>query len=151
MSTLATLTITAISKQPHILPSMVLTPAEPDNYDWSGTRAITVEPDVTDGQYGNEDQATEGRDTQLEADKEQEVCINPVDDADELDASPIAVAVTDPALDRYALQRVFVRAAWLLGVISLIIGIIVPIPMFASQYFFSRRFFEVWIGWVLVL
>jgi hypothetical protein len=56
----------------------------------------------------------------------------------------------DEALDRAVLQRVFIRACWFSGVLSLIIAIIIPIPMFASGYVFSRRFFEVWTGFSMV-
>ena len=55
-------------------------------------------------------------------------------------ASPLVV------YDLASLQRTFVRAVWLSIALMLVIGILVPMPMFAAQYIFSRRFFEVWIG-----
>jgi hypothetical protein len=68
-----------------------------------------------------------------------------------------AMAGHDPSeevLDNSVLQRVFIRAAWFSAALSLVIAILIPIPMFASHYVFSRRFFEVWVGisivWVLV-
>lgn len=74
--------------------------------------------------------------------------------APHFEAGPQFEDPDEEILDNAVLQRVFVRAAWFSGALSLIIAIVIPIPLFASNYVFSRRFFEVWVGlsmvWVLL-
>jgi hypothetical protein len=57
-------------------------------------------------------------------------------------AEPISSAPADIP----ALQRVFVRAVWFSAAFALIVGIIVPMPLFGTEYIFSRRSFEVWVA-----
>jgi len=60
----------------------------------------------------------------------------------------------DGEIDRPALEKVFKRASWASGTLAIVMTFIIPLPLFFSEYIFSRRFFEVWIGisivWVLV-
>lgn len=66
----------------------------------------------------------------------------------------IAAPADGSALDNAVLQRVFVRASWFSSALAMVIAIIIPMPMFAAHYVFSRRFFEGWVGisiaWLLL-
>lgn len=70
-----------------------------------------------------------------------------------LDHGPADEAQEAPLLDpdNSALQRVFVRAVWFSLAFTLIVGIIVPFPMFGTEYIFSRRGFEGWVAYVQFL
>ncbi|GAA5899047.1 hypothetical protein JCM6882_004600 [Rhodosporidiobolus microsporus] len=126
----------------------------PDNYDFNSTRAIALLEDAsTDSKITtNGPSPTSAEVDDLEADKKEASAetVPAVEKEEGKAASETAVA--DPALDRAVLQKVFVRAAWFSSIFALIIAIIIPIPMFAAHYVFSRRFFEVCfsIVWVLV-
>ncbi|GAA6005994.1 hypothetical protein JCM10207_007300 [Rhodosporidiobolus poonsookiae] len=121
---------------------LIITWIKPDNYDWQGTRAIALS-DSDHPEGGSVKRSAS--DATLEDEKKDE----PLADTVPAGTSQIHATtdVTDkPALDIAELQRVFKRACWFSGVFSLIITIIIPIPMFASGYIFSRRFFEAWVG-----
>lgn len=121
---------------------------EPDNYDWVSTRAITIGADSPDGNgdVAGDIEEVEKTSSELEKDKKTSLEQQPVVIEANQDVEATADAeVSDPSLDRAVLQRVFIRAAWFSAALSLIIAILIPIPMFASHYIFSRRFFEVWI------
>ena len=47
---------------------------------------------------------------------------------------------------RASLQRAVVRSTIFSLVFALVVGILIPLPMFFTEYLFSRRFFEVWVG-----
>lgn len=120
--------------------TLVLTWIFPDNYNWSGTRAISsngLEPtvattatDVDSEKYGEKD------DTQVRVSAGGE---------NESDTEEV---------DRAGLQRIFKRAAYISISLALLIAIIIPMPLFGSNYVFSRKFFTAWIsvaiGWLLV-
>lgn len=118
------------------------------------TRAITIGADSPDGNgvyAGGEVETAEKSVSEAEQDKKDDLDQSAtVIDADSDVEAVAELEVADPALDRKVLQRVFVRAAWFSAALSLVIAIIIPIPMFASNYIFSRRFFEVWISFSMI-
>lgn len=127
--------------------------AEPDNYDWAETRKIALS-DSNDPARELEKNAS---DVDLDAEKKDEPtgATLPAAESDRNEQDAEAAvgdettgADTAPKYDLAYLQRVFVRACWISGIFSLCIAILIPIPMFASHYVFSRRFFEVWCGCV---
>ncbi|GAA5873095.1 hypothetical protein JCM3774_000340 [Rhodotorula dairenensis] len=122
---------------------------KPDNYDWKSTRAIAL----SDSDAPNEGtiEVQQAGDVVDYDDKKDE----PTGEAVLAPASELVMteklASPEPApLDIAALQRVFVRATIFSSILALIITILIPIPMFASHYIFSRRFFEVWAGLSIV-
>ncbi|GAA6040980.1 hypothetical protein JCM8097_000521 [Rhodosporidiobolus ruineniae] len=139
MSTLATFLISFI---------------KPDNYDFSGTRAIAL----SDSNAPSTGKITRGdSDAELDLEKKDEptgetlpAVVDEKEKSPSMDVAAMEAAGQDPNLDRAVLQRVFVRASWFSGTLALIITIIIPIPMFAASYVFSRRFFEVWCGLSIV-
>lgn len=114
--------------------------AEPDNFDWDTTRAITIRAAPDQAGTVLEDRATSGD----------------LDDEDKMakDAAVVDVMnISEPPVsatrvDNTELQRVFVRAVWFSAAFTVVVGILVPMPLFGTGYVFSRRFFEVWIGCV---
>ncbi|RDW79313.1 sodium:solute symporter family protein [Aspergillus mulundensis] len=106
---------------------------KPDDFDWEKTRAINApvaqipEPVVESKPPIVE--ATPNEKSEKAAD---------------------AALVDDPT----ALQRTFVLAVVVSAVLSLIMDIIIPIPMFLSHYVFSKGFFTAWVVisfiWVFV-
>ncbi|GAA6055529.1 hypothetical protein JCM3770_006770 [Rhodotorula araucariae] len=136
------------------LASFLITCIKPDNYDWKATRAISLSDSDTPSEGRIE---RGGSDVDLDFEKKDEptgetILANPADEV--LAPSLEEQAAQNPPVDLATLQRTFVRACWVSGAFSLIITIVIPIPMFATGYVFSRRFFEVWcsisIAWVLL-
>ncbi|CEQ39866.1 SPOSA6832_01425, partial [Sporobolomyces salmonicolor] len=123
----------------------------PDNYDWQSTRAIAIA--MEDSPAPSKVEQSTANDEDFDEKKEISSPVAPklaIDNA----ASDSEDRTDDDEPDRETLQRVFVRASWFSSGLTLLVTFIIPIPMFAAHYVFSRRFFEVWIGfsivWVLV-
>lgn len=124
---------------------------EPDNYDWNSTRAISLsDSDVpSEGKIERSSASTPELDDEKKDEPTATVASAVLDAQDPGVVAPaLEEAAKDPALDRAVLQKVFVRSLWISGIFALVIAIIIPIPMFASRYVFSRRFFEVWVACV---
>ncbi|GAA5836147.1 hypothetical protein JCM11251_007381 [Rhodosporidiobolus azoricus] len=120
----------------------------PDKYDFEGTRAIALGEDSDSKIVGNSSSSAVGAE---EVDPEKKEIRGEAVPAVEKEEDKLTPAVAkDAALERAVLQKVFRRASWYSGGFALIITILIPIPMFASHYVFSRRFFEVWSGFSIV-
>ncbi|BGP12261.1 hypothetical protein JCM10213_000045 [Rhodosporidiobolus nylandii] len=143
------------------LATLVISLIFPDNYDFQGTRAIALSDSDTPS-TGKVTRGDSSDDLENSLEKKDEPTGDTFDAAavDRAQAAELATApaleesANDPALDRAVLQRVFVRAGIISSIFSLVICFVIPIPMFAAHYIFSRRFFEVWIGlsitWALI-
>jgi len=166
MSTLASFIITAISESSLELllsfgavpqlgreQELTLPSAEPDNYDWKGTRAIALS-DSNEPSEGTVVKASADSDSDVEK-KDEPTGDARLADPDEVVPPTVEEqAAANPPVDLSKLQRTFVRACWISGIFSFIIAVVVPFPLFFSHYIFSRRFFEGWCGvslaWVLL-
>ncbi|KAH7882194.1 Na+/solute symporter [Phlebopus sp. FC_14] len=104
----------------------------PANYDFTGTRAIAM----LDG-----DKASVDQDVQNEL--EGRTLADPEKILKEKD-SPIVDVSKDEVQAMASLQRVFKRALIYSSILTLIVVIIVPLPMFFSHYVFSRKFYTFW-------
>ncbi|BGP04369.1 Urea active transporter [Rhodotorula toruloides] len=135
------------------LASFIITAIKPDNYDWNSTRAISLsDSDVpSEGKIERSSASTPELDDEKKDEPTATVASAVLDAQDPGVVAPaLEEAAKDPALDRAVLQKVFVRSLWISGIFALVIAIIIPIPMFASRYVFSRRFFEVWVAFSIV-
>ncbi|KAL4807453.1 Sodium:solute symporter family-domain-containing protein [Aspergillus unguis] len=115
---------------------------KPDDFNWEITRAINA-PEPLHGSILH----TSGTEkTELKA---AEKPITPPKGLDK-EAAEDQALIESPA----SLQRTFVLAVIVSAVLSAIMDIIVPIPMFFSHYVFSKGFFTAWIVisfvWVFV-
>ncbi|GAA5933076.1 sodium:solute symporter family protein [Sporobolomyces koalae] len=146
MSTLATLIITFI---------------KPDNYDWTGTRAIAIaSDDASIKTHIEEEPVASGLDSAAAFEKKDETPVSGLAQApalvNERDGEEACSDVPEheAELDRDMLNKVFKKATWGSGLIAVIITFIIPLPLFFSHYIFSRHFFTGWIAisiiWVLI-
>ncbi|KAJ7132212.1 Na+/solute symporter [Mycena epipterygia] len=118
----------------------------PADYDWEGTRAISgvhTTASEKSSERSSVDEKDEADDTKKEMTK------------DFVEAADYQMtAESAAALDRDELQRVFRRASWISLLLTFIITILIPMPMFGESYIFSRKFFTGWIAasiiWLLV-
>jgi hypothetical protein len=114
--------------------TLVVSYARPDDFDWEVTRAINApnagESAITMQTAGDPTAADRHRhrDLQTVRDEEKEM-------------------MEDQALvdDPRRLQKTFVIAVIVSGVLSFTMDFIIPIPMFLSHYVFSRPFFTAWV------
>ncbi|KWU42090.1 Na+/solute symporter [Rhodotorula sp. JG-1b] len=120
---------------------------KPDNYDWKSTRAIALSDSDEPSEGTIEVQQTADN---IDYDDKKDEPTGEAVLASDLVASDKLASPEPAPLDVATLQRVFVRATIFSSILALIITIIIPIPMFASGYVFSRRFFEVWVGFSIV-
>ncbi|KAL1969214.1 hypothetical protein VTN77DRAFT_468 [Rasamsonia byssochlamydoides] len=106
-----------------VLTGLILTMAisyiKPDNFDWEVTRAINA-PEAGQSTVMQTNQPVPDEEKEITADK---------------------AAVADPT----RLQRTFVVAVIASGVLSLLMDVVIPIPMFLSHYVFSKPFFTAWV------
>jgi len=116
----------------------------PTDYDWEGTRAISG-VHTTASEKGSERSSVDEKD-EVDDTKMTKDFVEAVDYQ--------MTAESAAALDRNELQRVFKRASWISLLLTFIITILIPMPMFGENYIFSRKFFTGWIAvsiiWLLV-
>ncbi|KAI0786264.1 Na+/solute symporter [Abortiporus biennis] len=124
----------------------------PANYDFKGTRAIAVY-DTSNLDLENEvDQSITPTDkAQSDAehgdkDKDPEKAIT----EDVVEVYPVVIISGGEVVDLTTLQSVFKRATLYSIILTLIVAIIVPIPMFFSHYVFSVGFFKFWIACTII-
>lgn len=138
-----------------LIVSLVVSWAKPDDFDWSITRAINCET------VGVPVAAVQEQGTSLpEAGKEKEdhggSGINTDPEAAPTPPSPRSVdegPVQDKEMaedERFldspqALRKAFVLALTLTIVLSFIMILLIPMPMFISKYVFSEKFFTAWV------
>lgn len=107
----------------HIL-SVTVSLLKPDNFDWERTRAINApEPCGIPDQPSDKHPAVQAS--------------SPVDK----EAAADLALIEGPK----SLQKTFVLAVVVSAVLSTIMDIVIPIPMFLSHYVFSKSFFTAWI------
>ncbi|GAA5990725.1 hypothetical protein JCM5350_007342, partial [Sporobolomyces pararoseus] len=150
MSTLATIIITLI---------------KPDNYDWSGTRAIRLasDDDVSIKTHLEESNETSSNDHDFESKKTTKLPTTEITSTPELIAEKLdsqndgkvgGEEEEEEELDREMLRKVFKKATWGSAILAIIVTVIIPLPLFFSHYIFSRKFFTGWVSisiiWVLV-
>ncbi|GAA5858337.1 hypothetical protein JCM8547_004656 [Rhodosporidiobolus lusitaniae] len=141
------------------LATVIITLLKPDNYDFSGTRAIALsdsDSPSTTITRGDSEADLDGE-KKIEGPTGKILPAAAFDDAAAKEAATevamapaLAEAATNNALDMEVLQRVFVRACWFSGALALVITILIPFPLFFTNYVFSRRFFEVWCGFSMI-
>ncbi|GBE78984.1 hypothetical protein SCP_0201810 [Sparassis crispa] len=108
--------------------SVSLANLEPAHYDFAGTRAIAV--------YDEVEAVAAVEDSKSSSSDENEGAV-----------------VAEPpkgAASRAKLMRVFKRAAWHCLALTVIVGIIVPLPIFLTEYTFSGNFYKFWVACTIV-
>jgi len=118
----------------------------PANYDFQGTRAIAIYDTV---EYKEDTTPPSPSDSRPSSDKEK---------AEEKDAEALkvtshevpmtqaVVTATGEIIPVETLQEVFKRASWYSIILTAIVAIIVPLPMFLSHYIFSKAFYTFWVA-----
>ncbi|EMD32761.1 hypothetical protein CERSUDRAFT_143319 [Gelatoporia subvermispora B] len=121
--------------------------AKPDNYDFSGTRAIAIyDVDVIDSEEDRktDDESSIGHEAATNQDEKE-----PKSPAS-LDVRPVGQGPPLPAASREELMVVFKRAAWYSLALTLCVAIIVPLPMFFARYVFSESFYTFWVACTII-
>ncbi|KAF8526540.1 solute symporter family transporter [Hysterangium stoloniferum] len=109
----------------------------PANYDFAGTRAMSIIDPIQDPELGSARVSTHDMEEKDQKDEKNASAFPKMPSSD--------VVQSDPTVPREALQRAFKRAAIPSLVLTMIV-VIVPLPMFFSNYIFSPKFFAFWIG-----
>lgn len=114
----------------------------PADYDFAGTRAISVIDPVDVQEERMEEKLDEAGDgNKAEKDLER----NSADSSNNVPKA-YSVEVRRAQVSREELQRVFKRAAIPSLLATLVVMIIIPLPMYFSSYIFSPGFFTFWIA-----
>ncbi|GBE87221.1 Urea active transporter [Sparassis crispa] len=112
--------------------------AKPANYDFSGTRAIVMYDDVETEGIGEDSKSSSSR-------QNKDANVSDVGSAPSSDA-----VLPRAAVDRAELMRIFKRAMWYCLALTVIVGIVVPLPMFFAQYTFSKSFYKFWVACTII-
>ena len=112
--------------------SLVISYIKPDNFDWEQTRAINAP------QQGNAEAVVIQTNPELAAHHNEESQIVRDEEKEMLEDQ---IIIDEPA----RLQKTFVIAVVVSGVLSFTMDFIIPIPMFLSHYVFSKPFFTAWV------
>ncbi|GAA6012104.1 hypothetical protein JCM11491_001752 [Sporobolomyces phaffii] len=146
------------------LATTIITFIKPDSYDWSGTRAISLASDdasikTTLEESPASDHPEQGKDKQKgdpsSAIHETQSALFD-GDGEEMGSEKDHGERADgeEELDREMLMKVFKKATWGSFTIAIIVTFIIPLPLFFSNYVFSKHFFTGWVAvaiiWVLV-
>ncbi|KAH9921658.1 Na+/solute symporter [Fomitopsis serialis] len=115
--------------------------AKPANYDFVGTRAIAVYEDIERERSMSND-SVDGDVVPNETPYDEKKAAV-VEDVRPVGAEPHQPR---PAASGEELKQVFKRAAWYSLILTLIVAIIVPLPMFFSHYIFSKAFYKFWVA-----
>ncbi|KZT67891.1 putative urea transporter [Daedalea quercina L-15889] len=118
--------------------------AWPANYDFADTRAITVYEDVERDGSVSETSPDDGVMPGVTRYDEKKSAVD--EDVRPVSAEPHQ----PPAASIEELKRVFKRAAWYSLILTLIVAIIVPLPMFFSHYVFSKAFYKFWVACTII-
>ncbi|KII84041.1 hypothetical protein PLICRDRAFT_179725 [Plicaturopsis crispa FD-325 SS-3] len=128
--------------------TVAVTLMDPDDYDFHGTRAITMYDANASTSDINQSAAEVGN------------AETPADEKTDLEKGNLGVDVKpakhDPqeGIDNVALEKVFKRAFYYSSILTVIVVILIPIPMFFSHYVFSKKFYTFWVScsiiWVLL-
>ncbi|TFK47109.1 Na+/solute symporter [Heliocybe sulcata] len=127
--------------------TVVVSLLNPADYDFSDTRAIAM----LDGpQHEVPPQGDTVHEQEASTDEKKEKF--PVDTAfvQTVDSKTEDGSQVDTELSRASLMEVFRKAAWYSSILTLIVTIIVPIPMFFSHYVFSVNFYTFWVSCTFV-
>ncbi|CDO71338.1 hypothetical protein BN946_scf184908.g96 [Trametes cinnabarina] len=124
--------------------------AKPANYDFSGTRAIAVYDDTR----GSDLEAPSSAETRHPSEEELQEKKLGLEDGAVADVMPVEEDWSAPAGDlgisMEELKRVFRRATWYSLALTLIVAILVPLPMYFSQYIFGRGFYTFWVACTII-
>ncbi|KAG0257235.1 hypothetical protein DFQ27_005249 [Actinomortierella ambigua] len=134
------------------LTSVVLSLLKPDNYDFASTRAVTI---VTD------DMVCTDSSNEVEDDEKHQVgqsSNSPSSSAEDVTEKKTAAAIVEirpssaadaeqAAQDEAKMAKASRFARWSSGVMTLILIVLWPLPMFFSDYVFSKTFYK---GWVIM-
>ncbi|GAA5951797.1 hypothetical protein JCM3765_003121 [Sporobolomyces pararoseus] len=146
------------------LATVIITLIKPDNYDWSGTRAIRLasDDDASTKTHLEEEESNEIGSNDFESSKKPKLATTGITSTPELvvdekldsESTDKGVEEEEEELDREMLRKVFKKATWGSAILAIIVTIIIPLPLFFSHYVFSRKFFTGWVSisiiWVLV-
>lgn len=117
----------------------------PADYDFSGTRNIAMLDGVPPEEPRGADEESRPKETSIDEEKDMEKA-----DMDVATVQPVAssAASTDQKddLSREVLMKVFKKAALYSSVLTFIVTILVPLPMFFSHYVFSPKFYTFWVA-----
>ncbi|KZV72202.1 Na+/solute symporter [Peniophora sp. CONT] len=134
-----------------------VTMIRPDNYDFQGTRNIAI---TKEDEYVSEDTSSRGEydaekasspigtdKASLDSKDKVETSVTPAPDRD-VD-SPAVYSDKDPEMRR-KMEAVFKRSLVYSAILTSIVVIIVPIPMFFSHYVFSVGFYKFWVACTII-
>ncbi|TCD69441.1 hypothetical protein EIP91_007567 [Steccherinum ochraceum] len=109
--------------------------ARPADYDFKETRAIAVyeEEDSVSSVSGDLEAPTPNEDEKNKAEK---VAVHEVEAEED----------GEDTVDRETLQKIFKKATVYSVILTLIVALIVPLPMFFSHYIFSKAFYTFWVA-----
>lgn len=131
--------------------TIVISYMKPDNFDWEITRSINL-PQILSSEAtpaGSDSEATTaspptGTDEEKKSHPENALTHNTLPTVldEEKEALADAAVLEDPTRLKGALRFAYISAT----VLTLIMLMIIPIPMFLSHYIFSVGFFKTWVG-----
>ncbi|KAI0691691.1 Na+/solute symporter [Earliella scabrosa] len=125
--------------------------AKPAKYDFAETRAIAVYDDTASSSASEPGRECEESGSASPVDqKKSSLDKEGSDQAVSTEVVPVSSASRDGAVTRMELKAVFKRAAWYSLMLTVIVAILVPIPMFFSHYVFSKAFYTFWVACTMI-
>ncbi|TVY27571.1 Urea active transporter [Lachnellula hyalina] len=124
--------------------TVVITYIKPDNFDWEITRSINL-PELSAPPSVNEESGAEigsGEEKKVPSEPAPSHSTLPTVVHEDLEELEDAAIMEDPTRLKGALRFAYISST----VLTLIMLIIVPVPMFLSHYIFSLTFFKTWVG-----
>ncbi|KAG0228917.1 hypothetical protein BGW42_001870 [Actinomortierella wolfii] len=131
------------------LTSVVISLIKPDNYDFASTRAVTiVTDDIGEDGASTDDEKPQVGQSGSPASSAEDVSEKKAAQTTVVNIKPSPAADAAHAAQEDALMAKAARfARWSSGLMTLILIILWPLPMFFSDYVFSKGFYK---GWVIM-
>ncbi|TVY50683.1 Urea active transporter [Lachnellula cervina] len=127
--------------------TVVITYIKPDNFDWEITRSINLPelsapPTIASVNDESGAETGSGEEKKITSDPAPPHATLPTVVHEDLEELEDAAIMEDPTRLKGALRFAYISS----GVLTLIMLIIIPVPMFLSHYIFSLTFFKTWVG-----
>ncbi|KAI0790124.1 Na+/solute symporter [Irpex lacteus] len=132
---------------------------KPANYDFTGTRAISIYEDAVSSSTSTSAPAEDAcpsspdrKDNDKEKDEEANVAVSvrSLSHDHSVENSESGASSGGAGVNREVLEKTFKKATRYSLVLTLIVAILVPLPMFFSHYVFSKPFYTFWIACTII-
>ncbi|KAI0087698.1 Sodium:solute symporter family-domain-containing protein [Irpex rosettiformis] len=138
--------------------TVIVSLVKPASYDFNGTRAIAIYKDAIESSSSSptilpaDGAPSSNSNRNKEKDEEANIAVSvkSLSRQQSLEDSEKSTEPEDRQASKEVLEKTFKRATRYSIVLTLIVAILVPLPMFFSHYVFSKAFYTFWVACTII-